>query len=876
MKKIITFFFIFNLAYCPVFIGDNFCTAQSVMKVAWQKTIGGDTAETFCRIRPTADGGYVLGGNSYSGISGDKTDGHFGFSNCYNYWVVKLDASGNIQWQNDIGAIYDDELSDLQQTTDGGYILGGTSVSPISGDKTENSQGYDDYWIIKLDAAGNIQWQNTIGGNMDDICKSIIQTSDGGYLAGGYSYSSVSGDKTESCWGWYDYWIVKLDSTGAIQWQKDIGANDADVLNMVRQTSDGGYILGGTSNSDIYGDKSEHSIGSMTYNDFWVVKVDSLGTIQWENTIGGNNPDELHSVEETDDGGYFLAGSSNSDISGDKTENCIGPNQDDFWIVKLDSAGVVQWDNTIGAHNWDRLYSAQQTFDGGYILGGDSWSYAAVDKTENSKGALDYWIVRIDPSGNIIWQKTLGGSGYEWFGNVQQMPDTSFIAGGISRSPVSGDKSGECRGDYDYWIMKFTENINVIGGKAYLDINSNLNQDANEPPLFSHLVSESTTGKISFTDANGNYRIYVDAKGGFTTIPKSLNYFSPNPASHSAFFTDYNQADLLNDFAFQPINLFNDLCIDITPTGIFRAGFNPVYIINYENAGTTILSPTVIFFPDNDVTFTSSNPVANSVTPDSVVWNFGSLAPYQSGSISVTVHVNNTVPNGTLINSSARIEPVAGDVNTACNYAAWEVYTVGSFDPNAIVVNEDSVLTTQLSNPPYLEYIIYFQNTGTAPAINIRVLNNIPQKLDLGNFEFVSSSHSINNVFEDHSRLMTFVFDNINLPDSNINEPASHGFIRYRIKPLSTLAAGDSIKNNAAIYFDFNQPVLTDTAVTEIVLPTGVSSQWSVISGQLAVYPNPAREALTINSYLITGKKAEMKIYDLYGREVFQLQTANF
>jgi hypothetical protein len=154
-----------------------------------------------------------LGGHSESGADGDKNEASQGDK---DYWVIKLDATGQtIEWQNTIGGSGNELLYSIQQTTDGGYILGGNSLSEISGDKTEASQGLSDYWIVKLDATGQtIEWQNTIGGSGPDILSSIQQTTDGGYILGGYSNSGISGDKTETLRGWVDYWVVKLDATG--------------------------------------------------------------------------------------------------------------------------------------------------------------------------------------------------------------------------------------------------------------------------------------------------------------------------------------------------------------------------------------------------------------------------------------------------------------------------------------------------------------------------------------------------------------------------------------------------------------------------------------------------------------------------------------
>jgi len=839
--------------------------------IEWQNTIGGSDGDALFSLQQTADGGYILGGKSHSPVSGDKTEGCQGSA---DYWLVKTDSAGTIQWQNTIGGSYEEYIYSVQQTADGGYIIGGPSGSDISGDKTENGYGGEDYWIVKTDANGNIQWQKTIGGNDWDILKVIQQTSDGGYIQGGFSNSDSSGLKTENNIGGggnVDYWIIKTDQTGNIQWQNTLGGYSDDKLQSIEQTTDGGYILGGRSNSPSSGDKAENSIGG---NDYWIIKTDSLGNKLWENTIGGSSVDILQSIHQTTDGGYILGGSSASNIGADKTENSFGGY--DYWLVKTDAMGVIQWQNTIGGSDDDELNSMQQTADGGYVLAGISYSNISGYKTQNSRGNSDYWIVKTDSSGNVQWQSTIGGNAREELWSVKQAADGNYMLGGYSFSGMTGDKTEGSLGSYDYWIVKVSDKFNSISGKLFIDANSNAIQDAGELPLQYNKVTESVSLGFSFSDYTGHYTVAVYDTGNYSVSPDAISYYNAVPSVQPAYFSGINQQDSLNDFAFQPVGIFNDLCITITPMGNFRDNMNANYMINYENVGTTTLNSTVIFFPDNDVTFVSADPVATSVTTDSVVWNVGTLAPFQTGNILATIHVNAGTPIGTLVNSTVRIEPVAGDANTACNYASYPVYVTGSFDPNEILVDEDTLFTTQLTNPPYLEYIIYFQNTGNDTAFNVRVSNIFPTyELRVNTFEFVASSHPVNITYKPWERNFEFTFNNILLPDSNVNEPASHGFVRYRIKPRTTLSAGDSIENNASIYFDFNEPIMTNTAVTEIVLPTGIGGQMAEGRGQLAVYPNPAYDMLIINSYLLSGKKAEMKIYDLYGREVFQLQTSN-
>ena len=177
------------------------------------------------------------------------------------FFIAKVFSQApEIEWQNTIGGNNNDYLQSIQQTTDGGYILGGFSYSDSSGDKTEALLGNDDYWVVKLNRASDIEWQNTIGGSSYDELYSVRQTSDGGYILGGRSYSGISGDKTEASSGGWDYWAVKLNSTGDIEWQNAIGGSGDDNLWSAEQTTDGGYILGGYSTSGISGDKTEASL----------------------------------------------------------------------------------------------------------------------------------------------------------------------------------------------------------------------------------------------------------------------------------------------------------------------------------------------------------------------------------------------------------------------------------------------------------------------------------------------------------------------------------------------------------------------------------------------------------------------------------------
>lgn len=216
--------------------------AQTAPPIIWQQTIGGSNYDQMNYIDLTSDGGYILGGYSSSGISGDKTEACFGN---HDYWAIKADAAGSIEWQNTIGSNDLDGLLVNHQTADGGFILMGFSHSGISADKSESNIGYQDYWVVKLNATGAIEWENTIGGNGGDGGRCLVELPDGGFIIGGFSYSSVSYDQTYASSGVSDYWVLKISATGSIEWQNTIGGTGYDWMQSVEPTTDGGYIIGG-------------------------------------------------------------------------------------------------------------------------------------------------------------------------------------------------------------------------------------------------------------------------------------------------------------------------------------------------------------------------------------------------------------------------------------------------------------------------------------------------------------------------------------------------------------------------------------------------------------------------------------------------------
>ncbi len=421
--------------------------------IVLQNTIGGSGSEEYSAYaRPAVGGGYFLAGSSDSNISGDKSENSRGGK---DYWVMKLDGSLNIVWQRTLGGSASDYLYDVQATPDGGCIVGGTSGSGLSGDKTEGNYGEEDIWVLKLDAAGNIQWQNTIGGNSDEGLRSLQPTADGGYILGGTSNSGIGTDKTEPSRGGYDYWVVKLNANGAVIWDKTIGGGSADIAWAIRQTGDGGYFIGGESTSNASGDKTENSRGQ---NDYWVLKLNATGGIVWQRTLGSAQWEWFRNLDATTDGGCIIAGDTDGDISGDKTEASM---MHDIWVLKLDATGNIQWQNTINGNAYDECGAIKQLPNGNYVVAGYSNSGIAGDKTDprvggGSGGQSDFWVIGLLADGSVQWDAAFGGSSGEYADSVWPTGDGGFVVAGTSVSNISGDKTENAIGADDYWVLKLS------------------------------------------------------------------------------------------------------------------------------------------------------------------------------------------------------------------------------------------------------------------------------------------------------------------------------------------------------------------------------------------------------------------------------------
>ncbi len=380
---------------------------SSHAQASWNRAFGGPANDVGNTVIQTSDGGYLVVGTTESFGAG--------LSDC---WLVKLDSLGDSLWTRTYGAESRDHAWSVIQTNDGAYL--------IAGDTRAQGNDYSDMWLLKIDSQGDTLWSRTYGGSEGETANAVIQSNDGGFLLAGVTTSF------SIYWNDQDAWLVKTDSLGFIEWTRNYGGPGTDAATSVIQTTDGGYTFAGHTGS--FGLSED-------YPDHWLVKIDSQGDTLWTHTYGGDRIDEALAAIQTSDNGYLLAGWSTSFTGA----------YYDAWVVKTDSSGNTIWTNSYGGSRKEKIYSITESADNCYLFAGFTSSFGA--------GNHDFWLVKTDTQGDTLWTRTYGGSEYDAASCVIQTQDAGIVLVGDTYS-FSSSSTGS-----DLWLVKTDAdgNLNTVG-----------------------------------------------------------------------------------------------------------------------------------------------------------------------------------------------------------------------------------------------------------------------------------------------------------------------------------------------------------------------------------------------------------------------------
>jgi uncharacterized repeat protein (TIGR01451 family) len=922
MKKIII---LAAFLFCALFAG-----AQSIPGVAWSKRFGGNWHDVIEKIVPAGNEGWLVFGTtgSSNGDIGTPQGGtdvwvtfwdesgrliwkrNLGFSSgdaftdviyengifyilCkvlfppYNdIYLVKMNLNGTILSQQTFGGLADDIPVKLLKCNDGYMILAKTTSTELP-----QHHGGTDLYVVKFQDSSdvfNVQWAKCFGGSStDEVFGAELDNTGNALIV--CETSSANGDVT-GLHGGSDIWVVSLSATGLINWQKCYGGGDNEFFGGVVKTTDQNLVVASRTAS-FNGDVTGFHYGGIGVPDAWVFKINNSGNILWANCFGGTGNETVFGAAEKNNEIYITTTTTtnnNGNVTGYHGGNS------DIWVFKLSSSGVLAWQRCLGGTKTETFVQTGQALsirkniiqtdeNGGCFLLGYSTSLNGDVTGYHGTAAStvqDSWVIKLGSDGALKWERCFGGTALEQNGAILQLNADNYLLG-FSTASSDGDITGNYGGQ-DAWLARLGP-VSYIKGSVYVDNNHNGVRDIGEtlypmPVRLESVKREDTT--IAGT-TTGLFTIDRDTGTYTTRILPDFLFLTPVPDSYISNLAAYFTMDSIN-FGLQPTPGIHDLIVKMIPLGPARPGFPFSILVVYLNVGTeSLTNATLSFKKDNKINFINALPPNSSVNQDTVYWNLGTIQPFE-GIKTVLINCSVKPPPetgvGDFVKFISNISFTETDITPNNNSDTLFVRVQGGYDPN----DKNESYAGQMPLADYmrgeeLNYVIRFQNTGTDTAFNVVIRDTLDvSKLDFSSFKMIHASHPY--LVQAEEGKIKWTFNNINLPDSNINKPGSKGFIAFSMKPKTGLLAGDTIKNAASIYFDYNLPVQTNTATTVvlqdlIICPganklwrtsiTGDSYQWQVDNGTgfIDINDNTIYSGAATNQLQLTTPPTTMQNY---------------
>ncbi len=692
------------------FYGNNYRridTSFNLKAPSWARVYGGTHNEEAYCIRETSDGGFIYAGETDTSGS----DGKY-------FLIEKVDSNMNVSWANSYPADNLDKCR-IIQTSDGGYIL--------VGEKKSYGDGNYDFLVVKLNSDGSVSWAKIYGGQGLDSGNSILETSDGGYMVAGSSTSYEGGNQ--------DILLVRIDSSGNVLWAKTYGGVYSEDIYSLIQTSDGGFAIAGDTNSVSY--------GGLNY-DFLILRLDASGHLLWNKVYGGSYIDYAYSITETTDGHFLVAGITTS----------FGTGYEDFLVLKLNSDGTLSWAKAYGGESGDVAYSIIENSDGNYVVVGRTWSFG--------NGGKDFLIIKTNANGDISWAKTYGGSEDDVPYFLIETSEGGYAVAGKTNSFGAG-------GD-DFLILKLDSNGDITGC-PYIRSCSPTATSVN-PNATTQIMGVESRYSISL-DVSATGSAYNGVSSGLCPI----------------------YADLLSVVAGNPNPVVAGTQI-VYEVGIRNSGPDDALdVIVTDNFPPEIINPEYSWDGVND--WRSWNGHLNMDTLESntgkIFYIRGMVASSATGVIPDTVSVSAPVIDGDLSNNSFTADTLVNRVSDLT------VSMTASPDP--------VIAGTQIT------YSITISNGGPSDASNTTITDNIPP--EILNPEFSIDGGNSWGAWNG---------------DFNVGTISSGGHYEILIRGMVSSAAEGEISNSVSVSSDSEDPDTTNNSVTESTT-VNTSSDLSISKG---------------------------------------------
>lgn len=855
---------------------------------------------------------------------------------CVLFCTVQLCAQA-FEWGYKFGGATSDEGSAI--TVDANnytYITGsfelGADFDPGTGVAYLNAQGSSDIFIQKFNEAGYLLWAKRIGGSGADAGRGITTDYAGNiYITGQFStsvdFDPGTGTHFLSSVGDGDAFVLKLDKNGNFVWVKQIGSTDTDCGLAISVDPQGNVYASGWFSETINftaGNGNNVSFTSTTGWDGYAVKFTEAGVFKWCTPNSSTAQDRSRAIVCDPGNAVYVSGdrfvekldlftgqliwnlpmtntSSGTSLAIDRegylyatgylagtmtlTDTTIQSNNSGAFILKLDSDGncnrcrivagsIYVWGFSIVTDKHGNIYTT------GYFRGDADFDPGAGTTIFSSPDNYSGFILKLDANENFVWAKVFqsnsssnsvesAASAIDQNGNLIT---TGRFHGVADFKPAEGHLNLTANGFFDMYLIKLSSTA-YYKGKVFYDLNADQIQEANEPGVPNAIIEATPSYHFANTNQEGAYRIYDDIVSD-TVRP----YISQAHLSVQPDFIVVDTATQELNFAVQATP-FIDVCIAMAEYTPFARARNTCMAILVSNIGLAPVSSvpvelTLVPHPVEgiQVEYVSSDLPPASVSSDLITWTIPSIGTNETYTINVCFHTDANAHAGDLVTLSASA-PLQDDIATENNGTRLESLIRGSFDPNFKEVWPAIATPTQLDTTA-LTYIVHFQNTGTYQADLVIIRDTLPTSLDLRTLKMMGASHAYTwNLREDH--ILEARFDPIALPDSNANEPGSHGFLIFSAYTKKGLVYGDSVSNRVGIYFDYNAPVITNNAVMHIPIPVSVSNPRG--GGlEFGLSPNPVAAQAAVNlefQAALTGSSKQLYVYDVLGKQI-QTQTA--